>query len=85
MNKQQWTLVDWDGNPELNFKCYRKKFGNGHVSIGIGKFTTIVYSYGPNSDNSLSSTRWRKDGELSVEQAMEIVDRNNGHYNHLDP
>ena len=83
-NENQWQLIAWDGNHELKLKCYRKKFGRGHVSIGGGDFKNIVYSYGANSDDSLSGTRWRKDGDITVEQAMAIVDRNNGKHNHLD-
>jgi len=82
--KNEWKLIDWDGNPELLFKCYRKKFGRGHVSIGVGEFTSIVYSYGANSNGSLSGTRVRENGDMTVEQAMEIVDRNNGKYNYKD-
>jgi hypothetical protein len=79
-----WELIDWDGNPELGLKCYRKKFGSGKVSVGVGEFTIIGYSYGPDSDYSLSSTRWRKDGNITEQQAMAIVDRNNGRYNYKD-
>jgi len=82
--KNTWELIDWDGNPDLNYKCWRKKFGGGKVSIGVGEFKTIVYSYGANSDNSMSGTRWRENGEITVEQAMEIVDRNDGKYNYKD-
>ena len=80
-----WTLIDWDGNPALKLKCWRKSFGRGHVSVGVGTFGMIVYSYGPNSDDSLSSGRRRGERTLTEEQAMAIVDRNKGHYNHLDP
>ena len=79
-----WTLIEWDGNPALKFECYRKSFSRGgvrgHVSVGVGEFNLIVYSYGASSDDSLSSTRWRKDGKITVEKAMEIVDSNNGEY-----
>jgi len=84
MKYKQWTLIDWDGNPSLKLKCWRKSFRRGHVSVGCGDFHLIVYSYGPNSDDSLSGTRWRKNGTISEEQAMEIVDRNKGYYNHMD-
>jgi hypothetical protein len=80
----EWTLIDWDGNTELGYKCYRKSFGKGHVSVGIGEFTTIVYSYGANSNSSMSSTRWRETGNISEQKAMEIVDRNYGKYNYKD-
>ena len=83
-NKNKWELIDWDGNHSLNFKCYRKKFGRGKVSIGVGDFCFICYSYGPNSEDSMSGTRRRKEGDITVEQAMEIVDRNNGKYNYKD-
>lgn len=76
--KNKWELIDWDGNPDLNYKCWRKKFGRGHVSVGVGEFDTIVYSYGPNSDDSISSTRWRAIGTISEEEAMKLVDKNNG-------
>ena len=82
--KNTWELIDWDGNPDLNLKCWRKKFGRGKVSIGVGAFKTIVYSYGANSDDSMSGTRQRKNGDITVEQAMEIVDRNKGKYNYKD-
>lgn len=84
---KKWTLIDWDGNPALNLKCWRKSFGRGHVSVGVGEFDLICYSHGDNSDDSMSSTRarWqygRKD--LTEQQAMEIVDRNHGYHNHRD-
>lgn len=81
---KEWTLIDWDGNPALKLKCWRKSFGRGHVSVGVGEFTTISYSHGANSDDSLSSTRWRKSGTISEAQAMAIVDRNGGFHNHRD-
>lgn len=84
---KDWTLIDWDGNPALKLRCWRKSFGRGHVSIGAGEFDLIVYSHGANSDDSLSSTRSRKAyrrPDLTEKQAMEIVDRNGGFYNHLD-
>ena len=86
-NYKNWTKIDWDGNPDLKYKCYRKSFtptGKGYVSIGIGKFTSIVYSYGANSQDSLCSTRWRANGTISEEKAIKIVDRNKGKYNYLD-
>lgn len=77
----EWTLIDWDGNPALHLKCWRKSFSNGHVSIGVGDFYNIVYSYGPNSERSLSSTRWRPNGNHQTEQeAMAMVDQNNGQW-----
>lgn len=78
---KEWTEIDWDGNASLGYKCFRKSFRNGHVSVGIGNFQLIVYSYGANSENSRSSTRWRKDGAISEKEAMLMVDRNKGLYN----
>ena len=78
---KDWTLIEWDGNISLGYKCYRKSFRNGHVSVGVGAFTLIVYSYGPNSENSLSSTRWRETGNINELEAMKMVDENNGYYN----
>ena len=78
MKYTNWTLIDWDGNTELGYKCWRKTFGKGHVSVGVGEFTNIVYSYGKSSQDSMSSTRWRKDGNISEEEAMALVDKNNG-------
>ena len=75
-----WTLIDWDGNRELGYKCYRKSFKRGYVSVGVGEFTNIVYSYGANSIYSMSSTRWRKDGNITEQEAMNTVDQNNGKY-----
>jgi hypothetical protein len=80
-----WTFIDWDGNPELGLKCYRKSFGHGHVSVGVGEFTNIVYSYGPNSRSSLSSTRWRKDHVITEQEAMRCVDSNGGRYSSKNP
>jgi len=80
-----WTLIDWDGNRALKLKCWRKSFGRGHVSVGVGTFYLIVYSHGADSDDSLSSTRRRGKRTLTESEAMAIVDRNKGHYNHLDP
>ena len=74
----RWTKIKWDGNPALNLMCYRKSFRNGHVSVGIGEFTNIVYSYGANSDYSGSSTRWRENGAISEKEAMKLVDKKDG-------
>lgn len=76
-----WELISWDGNKELGFMCWRKKFRHGHVSVGVGEFLSIVYSYGSNSDNSCSSTRWNYEKPVLTEQeAMSMVDRNNGFF-----
>jgi len=80
----EWTLIDWDGNKSLGYKCYRKSFGKGYVSIGIGEFKNIIYSHGANSENSLSSTRLRENIEISEQEAMEIIDRNKGYHNSKD-
>ena len=87
MRYKNWTLIDWDGNPEMGLKCYRKSFGRGHVSVGVGEFDAIVYSYGANSDSSLSGTRSRKAynrPDQTEWAAMAMVDRNKGHYNFKD-
>jgi len=82
---KDWTLIDWDGNPELGLKCWRKSFRRGHVSIGAGVFRSIVYSYGANSEDSLSGTRARLDKpEQTEDEAKAMVDRNGGLYNHED-
>jgi len=76
---ENWTLIDWDGNPALGLKCWRKSFRHGHVSVGVDQFDSIVYSYGPNSDYSCSGTRWRANGPLLTEaEAMAMVDKNKG-------
>lgn len=74
-----WTLIDWDGNKDLNYQCWRKSFRNGHVSVGVGVFENIVYSYGANSHSSMSSTRWREQGTISEKEAMDLVDANDGY------
>lgn len=73
-----WTEIEWDGNPDLKYRCWRKSFGRGHVSVGIGEFNGIVFSYGANSDDSMSSTRWRSDRVISEQEAMDNVDKNKG-------
>ncbi len=74
---KDWTLIDWDGNTELGYKCWRKSFGRGHVSVGVGDFNLIVFSHGANSDESLSSCRV---GGETEKDAMKIVDSNKGFY-----
>lgn len=69
-----WKRIPWDGNPELGYECWRKKFGHGHVSVGIGDFLHVGHSFGRASEFSFSSTRWRRDGPISEEQAMAEVD-----------
>lgn len=77
-----WTLIDWDGNPSLNLKCWRKSFGRGYVSVGAGDFLHVVFSYGANSDDSYSGTRWRKNGVHQTEkEAMDKVDDSGGKHN----
>lgn len=75
---KDWTKINWDGNRSLKLKCWRKSFGRGHVSVGIGDFFLICYSYGANSDFSCSSTRERPNGDMSVQDAMKMVDRFKG-------
>lgn len=78
-NKHEWELIDWDGNPDLNHKCWRKKFGRGYVSVGVGDFLHVVFSYGPNSEDSYSSTRWDYDRPtITEEEAMRMVDAGEG-------
>ena len=72
--KNDWQLIEWDGNPELKLQCWRKKFGRGHVSVGVGDFLNVTYSYGANSDDSCSSTRWRVDRIISEKEMMDFVD-----------
>jgi len=85
----EWTLIDWDGNPDLHLKCWRKSFGGGrgYVSVGVGEFDLICYSHGANSGESMSSTRWRgKDKPpITEEQAMERVDWQGGYYRRGGP
>ena len=84
MKYKEWTLIDWDGNPELKLKCWRKSFRNGHVSVGVGEFLTVVYSFGANSDFSMSSTRWNYDANpISEEDMKQFVDKCKG-YNGSD-
>lgn len=74
-----WQRILWDGNPTLGYYCFRKRFGRGHVSIGIGEFDSVIFSYGKDSDDSYSSTRWDYDRPLiSPEEAMKMVDAGNG-------
>jgi hypothetical protein len=75
---KKWNLIKWDGNLELGYKCYRRVFKGGHVSVGVGEFTTIVHSFGANSHRSYSSTRWRESGTLSEVEAMDLVDKQYG-------
>ncbi len=74
MAKHIWVKVPWDGNPALGLVCWRKKFGRGHVSVGCGDYLSIVHSFGANSDDSYSSTRWRADRVLTEQEAMDLVD-----------
>ena len=75
-NKEhEWELTEWNGND----KCWRKKFGSGYVSVGIGNLLLVVFSYGPNSDDSYSSTRWDYDRPaITEEEAMKMVDAGKG-------
>jgi hypothetical protein len=79
MTYKDWTLIDWDGNPALGLKCWRKKFRSGEVSVGVGKFLTVAFSYGADSDFSYSSTRWNYDNPVLTEyEAMDAIDKSNG-------
>ncbi len=72
----EWELIDWDGNPDLKLKCWRKSFGRGKVSVGVGEFLTIVFSFGANSDTSHSATRWNYDNPpISEQEAMTLIDK----------
>lgn len=74
-NNTEWTETEWDGNPALKLRCFRKRFGRGHVSVGKGDFLTVVFSFGANSDDSHSSTRWQKDAPpMSEAEAMRRID-----------
>ncbi len=76
----EWTLIDWDGNKDLGYKCYRKSFRSGYVSIGVGEFDSVVFSYGRDSESSFSSTRSRLGlPAISEAEAMRIVDIRNGY------
>ena len=81
MKAEEWVRIPWDGNPELKLECWRQKFGAGHVSVGIGGFLNIVYSYGSNHGDSMSATRWRESGPISEEDAMRLVDKAKGKHN----
>ncbi len=76
-----WTLIDWDGNPTLNLKCWRKSFGRGHVSVGAGDFKSVVFSHGADSEDSMSGTRWNYDLDvISEQEMMQWVDECKGFY-----
>ena len=71
-----WTLIDWDGNPALGYKCWRKTFGRGHISVGVGDFLLVAFSFGANSDDSYSLTRWNYNRPVITEaEAMETIDK----------
>ena len=77
---KDWTLIEWDGNSALKLKCYRKSFRNGHVSVGVGEFQLVCYSYGANSDFSMSGTRWDYDNPpISEQDTMAFVDKCKGY------
>ena len=75
MKYENWTRIPWDGNKDLGYECWRKSFGSRHVSVGIGEFDLVVHSFGASSDKSYSGTRWRKNGSITEEEAMEIIDK----------
>ena len=77
--KNEWKRMPWDGNPALHLECWRKKFGRGHVSVGIGDFLLVCYSHGADSDNSMSGTRWNYNRPvISEAEMMDWVDRCSG-------
>jgi hypothetical protein len=77
--KHEWELIEWDGSRESEYKCWHKKFGGGCVYVGAGDWLTVVFSYGPNSDDSYSSTRWDYDRPvITEEEAMKMVDAGKG-------
>lgn len=72
---KEWTRIPWDGNPDLKLECWRKSFGRGHVSVGIGEFLTVTFSFGANSDDSHSSTRWNYENcPIPEERMMHALD-----------
>ena len=82
--KNNWQLIDWDGNPELKLQCWRKKFGRGHVSVGVGDFHNVTYSYGANSDDSIGCSRWHGGRLLSEKEMMDFVDSIGGKWKNRD-
>lgn len=75
----EWTPVMWDGNRALAedgtiYDCWRKSFRHGHVSVYRSKtyenHISITYSFGPNSDYSMSGGVAGTD----VEAAKKFVD-----------
>jgi len=80
----EWTRIKWGGNPALGFHCWRKSFRHGHVSVGCGDFLTVVYSYGLDSDDSMSGTRWNySETPISEKEAMRKIDSAKGRYSPL--
>ena len=79
-----WTRVPWDGNPALGYECWRKSFGRGDVSVGIGDFLHVIFDYGPNSDYSIGSTRWDCDRKpISERDMMRMIDKANGKHHNM--
>ena len=74
--KHGWTREDWNGNPALGFSCWGKKFAWGYISVGCGKFASIVHSFGANSGDSYCSTRilMKEDRIMSEAEAMKQED-----------
>lgn len=70
MKFKNWTRDD----SVPNYPRWVKSFGGGQVSVGIGDNLTVTFSYGANSDFSMSSTRWRKDRIISEKDMMDFVD-----------
>jgi len=75
--KNEWTLKTWDCDNSGN-KCWVKKFGKGEVSVGVGTFLLVNFSYGPNSDHSMSGTRWHYGTTISEQDMMNWIDENEG-------
>jgi hypothetical protein len=71
-----WRNIQWDGNPALKLRCWRKWTGRWYISVGIGEFLAVVYHFGANSPNSMSSTRWNYDKPpISEEVMMKWIDQ----------
>lgn len=83
---KNWTRIKWDGNPDLGRECWRKTFGKGHVSVGIGEFHNVVFSFGAHSGQSHSGTRWNYDqpplSEVQVMLQLDMMWELKGHTNH---
>jgi hypothetical protein len=76
----EWTKIPWDGNTSLGLYCWRLSWGlRGNVSVGIGPFLNIAFSYGPDNDNSCGGTRWNYGAPvITEEQAMTTINGTSG-------